>query len=156
MSDKKYYLTKDGLEKIRKEYEELKKQRKEKLRVEAPEMSHSEDVDSEYLNFKKDLNFLEERMLKLEEAIRSAEIIETPLVNCKEVRLGAEIVIDIKGKEDKILLVGTMEADPSSGKISNESPIGKALFGRREGDFVTISSERSVVYKIKKISYPEN
>ncbi len=156
MSDKKYYLTKDGLEKIRKEYEELKKQRKEKLRVEAPEMSHSEDVDSEYLNFKKDLSFLEERMVKLEEAMRSAEMIESPLISCKEVRLGAEVVIDIKGKEDKITLVGTMEADPGSGKISNESPVGKALFGRREGDLVIISSERSVVYKIKKISYPGN
>ncbi len=156
MSDKKYYLTKDGLEKVRKEYEKLKKQRKEKLRVEAPEMSHSEDADLEYLNFKKDLSLIEERMLKLEEAIRSAEMIETPLVSCKEVRLGAEVVIDIKGKENKILLVGTMEADPSSGKISNESPVGKALFGRREGDFVTISSERSIVYKIKKISYPGN
>ena len=156
MSDKKYYLTKDGLEKVRKEYEKLKKQRKEKLRVEAPEMSHSEDADLEYLNFKKDLSLIEERMLKLEEAIRSAEMIETPLVSCKEVRLGAEVVIDIKGKENKILLVGTMEADPSLGKIYNESPVGKALFGRREGDFVTISSERSIVYKIKKISYPGN
>jgi transcription elongation factor GreA len=156
MSDKKYYLTKEGLEKIKKEHEELKNQRKEKLRFEAPEMSCSEDADSEYLNFKKDLGLLEERILKLEDAIRSVEMIETPLINCKEIRLGAEVVIDIKGKEDKILLVGTMEADPSSGKISNESPVGKALFGRREGDFVTISSERSIVYKIKKISYPKS
>jgi transcription elongation factor GreA len=156
MSDKKYYLTKDGLEKIKKDYKELKKQRKEKLRFEAPEMSYSEDTDSEYLTFKKDLSILEERILKLEDAIRSVEMIETPLINCKEIRLGAEVVIDIKGKEDKILLVGTMEADPSSGKISNESPVGKALFGRREGDFVTISSERSIVYKIKKISYPKS
>ncbi len=156
MSDKKYYLTKDGLEKIKKEHEELKKQRKEKLKFEAPEMSHSEDADSEYLNFKKDMSLLEERILKLEEAIRSAEMIETPLMNCKEVRLGAEVIIDIKGKEEKILLVGTMESDPISGKISNESPVGKALYGRKEGDFVTISSERSIVYKIKKISYPVN
>jgi transcription elongation factor GreA len=156
MSDKKYYLTKNGLEKIKKEHEDLKRQRKEKLKFEAPEMSHSEDTDSEYINFKKDLSLLEERILKLEEAMRSAEMIESPITNCKEVRLGAEVTIDIKGKEEKIILVGTMESDPISGKISNESPVGKALFGRREGDFVTISSERSIVYKIKKISYPAN
>jgi transcription elongation factor GreA len=155
MSDKKYYLTKDGLEKIKKDYKELKKQRKEKLRFEAPEMSYSEDTDSEYLTFKKDLSILEERISRLEEAIRSAEIIEVP-ANCKEIRLGAEVVIDVKGKEEKIVLVGTMEADPVSGKISNESPIGKALFGHREGDFVTIPSKKNTIYKIKKISYPVN
>lgn len=156
MNDKKYYLTKDGLEKIKKEYKELKEQRKEKLRFEAPEMSYSEDTDSEYLNFKKDLNLLEERILKLEEAMRSAEIIEAPLTDCKEVRLGAEVVIDVQGKEEKIILVGTMEADPGSGKISNESPIGKALFGHKEGDSVAVNSGKNAVYKIKKISYPVN
>lgn len=153
MSEKKYYLTKDGLEKIKKEYEELKKKRKEKLRVDVPGVFHSEEVDPEYLSFQKELNDLEEKTAKLEDALRNAEIID-PLVNCKEIRLGAEVVIDIKGKEDKIVLVGTLEADPEKGKISNESPVGRAIFGRREGDMVTISE--STIYKIKKISYPKN
>jgi transcription elongation factor GreA len=155
MSDKKYYLTKDGLEKVKGELEDLRKRRKEKLRIEAPEVFHSEDVNPEYLNFQKDLNLLEERISKLEEALRSAEIIETS-IKSKEIRLGAEIIVDIKGKENKIVLVGTMEADPSSGKISNESPVGKALFGHKEGDIVTISSTENGVYKIKKVSYPDN
>jgi transcription elongation factor GreA len=155
MSEKKYYLTKEGFEKIKKEHEELKKQRKEKLRVDAPEAFHSEEVDPEYLSFQKELSDLEERITKLEDALRGAEII-SPLLNCKEIRLGAEVVIDIKGKEDKIILVGTLEADPEKGKISNESPVGKALFGRREGDIVTISSSKSITYKIKKISYSRN
>jgi transcription elongation factor GreA len=155
MSEKKYYLTKEGFEKIKKEHEELKKQRKEKLRVDAPEAFNSEEVDPEYLSFQKELSDLEERITKLEDALRGAEII-SPLLNCKEIRLGAEVVIDIKGKEDKIILVGTLEADPEKGKISNESPVGKALFGRREGDIVTISSSKSITYKIKKISYSRN
>jgi transcription elongation factor GreA len=152
MNEKKYYLTKEGFEKIKKEHEELKKQRKEKLRIDAPEAFHSEEVDPEYLSFQKELSDLEERITKLEDALRGAEII-SPLLDCKEIRLGAEVVIDIKGKEDKIILVGTLEADPEKGKISNESPVGKALFGRREGDVVTISSSKSITYKIKKISY---
>ncbi len=155
MHEKKYYLTKEGFEKIKKEHEELKKKRKEKLRVDAPVVFHSEEVNPEYLSFQKELNDIEERIAKLEDALRNAEIIDS-LVKCNEIRLGAEVIIDIKGKEDKIILVGTLEADPERGKISNESPVGKALFGRREGDMITISSSKTVVYKIKSVSYPKN
>ncbi len=154
MSDKKYYLTEDGLKKINYQHEELKKQRKEKLKIEAPEVVYSEDVDPEYLTFRKDLNILEEKILKLEEVLRNAEIIKPPSKGCKEIRLGAEIVLDAKEKEDKVILVGTMEADPVLGKISDESPVGRALLGKKEGEEVIISSSVQKVYKIKKVSYP--
>lgn len=154
MSEKKYYLTEEGLEKIKKEYEELKKKRKEKLRLDAPETFHSEDVNPEYLNFRKDLNILEEKISKLEDVIRGGQIIKSPTKKCEKIDLGAEVTVEVKGQEDKFVLVGTMEADPALGKISNESPVGRALVGHKEGDKVTVSSPIQTVYKIKKVSYP--
>jgi transcription elongation factor GreA len=69
------------------------------------------------------------------------------------VDLGARVKIGINGHEDEFMLVGTLEANPTAGKISNESPVGKALMGHRVGDKVIISSPVKVVYTIKKISY---
>jgi transcription elongation factor GreA len=153
MSDKIYYLTKDGLEKVKKEREDLRKKRKEMIKVDSPEVFHSEEVNPEYLTFQKDLNILEERMAKLEDVIRNAKIIENPQGKEKKVQLGAEVTVDVGGQEDKLILVGTVEADPMLGKISNESPVGKALMGHKEGDEVTVSSPIQTVYKIKKIEY---
>lgn len=139
---------------MKKEHEELKKKRKEKLKVEAPEASHSEDVDPEYLAFRKDLGILEGKIMKMEEIVRNAEIIKLPPKGCKEVRLGAEVVLDDQGKESKVILVGTVEADPILGKISDESPLGKAFLGKREGEEVAVCSTVQRIYKIKKVSYP--
>ncbi len=156
MSDKKYYLTEDGLKRISCQHEELKKQKKEKLKTEAPDVVYSEDVDPEYLAFRKDLNILEEKISKLEEVLRNAEIIKPPSKGCKEIHLGAEITLNVMEQEDKVILVGTMEADPVLGKISDESPVGKALLGKKEGEEVVVSSSTQTVYKIKKVSYPSS
>ena len=156
MTSNKHYLTKEGLEKAKQEYEALKKERKEKLRNEAPEALHSEDVNPEYISFQKDMSVLEKKITKLEEVIRDVEIIESYREDCKEVCLGAEVTVDVCGQEDKFILVGTMEADPSMGRISNESPVGKALLGKKEGEAVTVSSPVKTLYKIKKVTYSKN
>jgi len=152
MSNKKYYLTKEGYEKIRKDYEKLRAEKKEKLK-EVPEALHSEEMNPEYLAFRRELSLLEEKIAKLEEALRNAEVIKPPSKNCKEIRLGATVTIEAGGEEDEFTLVGTMEADPVQGKLSDESPVGRALLGAREGDSVTVSSKVKVVYKIKKVRY---
>jgi len=152
MGDKKYYLTKEGFEKIKSDYDKLRKEKKEKLK-EVPEALHSEELNPEYLSFRRELGLLEEKISKLEEVLRNTEIIKSPSKNCKEVRLGATVTIEAGGQEDEFVLVGTMEADPVLGKISDESPVGRALLGAKEGDSVTISSRVKVVYKIKKVRY---
>ncbi len=153
MEKKKYYLTKEGLNRIRKEYEDLKEKRREKLKNEAPEVFHSEDVNPEYLTFRRDLGILEEKISKMEEVLNNVEIISSPEEGCKEVKLGARVTIEAGGQEDEFHLVGTMEADPNLGKISNESPVGRALMGRKEGEEVPVSSPIKTVYKIKKVRY---
>ncbi len=152
MTNKKYYLTKEGIEKLKDEHEELRKQLKKKLKEEAPGVFRSDDINPEYITFRKDLSVLEEKISKLEEVLRNAEIVKNNSKTRKDADIGARIIVESEGYEDEFILVGTMEADPAMGKISVESPVGKALMGSKEGEEVVIPSNKKVVYKIKKIS----
>ena len=67
--------------------------------------------------------------------------------------LGAKVKIDVDGQKDEFVIVGTLEANPALGKISNESPVGKALLGNKIGDEVIVSSPIKTTYKIKNIKY---
>jgi transcription elongation factor GreA len=153
--DKKFYLTKKGLEKLKKEYETLKKIRLAKLKGETPKILHSEDVSSEYLAFKEDMNFLENRLLELEYILKNFVLIKKPPKEKQNiVDLGATVTLeDSEGSINEFMIVGTLEANPSEGKISNESPVGKALLGKKVGDEIVITSPINVKYKIKKIRY---
>lgn len=152
--EKKFYLTKKGLEEIKKEYEVLKALRAAKTKGEVPKILESEDLNPDYLSFREDLNLLERRMFELEHVLKHAELIKKPQKGEENiVCLGATILVDVEGHKDEFSLVGTLEASPVLGKISNESPVGRALLGRRIGDKVEISSPVKTIYKIEKISY---
>ncbi len=152
---KKIYLTREGLERLKREYEELKKLKLAKTKGERPEILHSEDLNPEYLTFQEDLNFLELRVAELDYILKNSQIIKIP-PKAKQniVDLGATVTLeDTNGAVNEFTLVGTLEANPSEGKISLESPVGKALLGRKIGEEVVITSPIRVVYKIKKIRY---
>jgi len=153
--EKKFYLTKEGLEKLKKEYETLKALRLAKLRGETPKILHSEDVSAEYFAFKEDMNFLENRILELEHILKNFILIKKPPKEKQNVvNLGATVTLeDSDGSINEFMIVGTLEANPSEGRISIESPVGKALLGKKVGDEVLITSPISVRYKIKKIRY---
>ncbi len=149
-----FYLTKQGLRKLKKEYERLKKIRSSKLKAGIPKILHSEDVNPEYLSFKEEFNILESRLEELENIFKHAQIITPPPRNKRDViDLGAKVVVEIDGQTDRFEIVGTLEANPILGKISNESPVGRALLGHRVGDEVCVSSPLQVIYKIKEIKY---
>jgi transcription elongation factor GreA len=152
--EKKFYLTKEGLTKIKKEYEELKTAKFAKTAgTESPKILHSEDLSPEYLSFQEDISFLENRLAELDYILKNTEIIR-PSQNRKGViDLGATVHVEVTGQEDQFVLVGSLEADPSVGRISNESPVGKALLGHKVGETVIISSPVKTAYKIKKIEY---
>lgn len=151
----RFYLTKQGLEKIKKEHKSLKELRLAKIRGEqAPQILHSEDLNPEYLAFQEDINFLEVRMVELENVLKNTELIKIPSKTKQNiVNLGATILVEVNGQSDELTLVGSLEANPSVGKISNESPIGKSLLGHKVGDKVAILSPIKTTYKIKKIKY---
>jgi transcription elongation factor GreA len=153
--EKKFYLTKEGLEKLKKEYETLKKIRLAKLKGEMPKILHSEDLSNEYLAFKEDMNLLESRLFELEYILKNFILIKKPPKEQQDVvNVGATVTLeDEDGLTNEFMIVGTLEANPNEGKISTESPVGKALLGKRVGDEVVITSPIRVKYKIKKIRY---
>lgn len=154
IEERKFYLTKEGLEKLRKEQAELKKLKIAKTRGESPKVLQSEDLNPEYLAFQEDLNFLEVRLTELESILKNAIIIKSPEAEQKNIiNLGATVLVDVDGQNDEFQIVGTLEANPSAGRISNESPVGKALLGHTTGDLVAVSSPIQTIYKIKKIRY---
>lgn len=152
--EKKYYLTKEGLKELKKEYEVLKSLRAAKTKGEAPKIWESEDLNPEYLSFQEDLDFLETRLVELENILENFSLIKKPAKNnLDKVNLGALITVEVNGQKDEFNLVGTLEANPVLGKISDESPVGHALLGHKTGDEVVVSSPIKTVYKIKKIKY---
>lgn len=154
--DKKFYLTKNGLGKIKDEYQKLKEIKLAKTKERnVPKLLHSEDLDPEYLLFQEDMSFLESRITELEYILKNVELIKIPPREKRNfVNLGATVTLEEKdGQINEFTLVGTLEANPGEGRISSESPVGRALLGRRVGDEVVITSPIKVVYTIKKIKY---
>jgi len=153
--EKKFYLTKAGLEKFKKEYQDLKKVKILKTKGGMPKVLHSEDLDPEYLALQEDLSFLVYRINELKTILKNAEIIKVPPKGKRSiVDLGALVTLQEKsGEKNEFMIVGTLEANPSEGKISSESPVGKSLLGKKIGEEVFVTSPIKVVYKIKKIKY---
>ena len=152
--EKKFYLTKQGLEKIKKEYQDLRDLKFAKTKGEIPKIWHSEDINPEYLSFREDLSFLETRIIELENILKNVELIKPPPKERQNiVNLGATILVEVEGQKDEFTLVSSLEANPSIGRISNESPVGRALLGHKVGEMITVQSAMKTTYKIKKIKY---
>jgi len=151
----KFYVTKEGLEKLRKEYKTLIEIRDLKAKDNLPEFLHSDELNPEYAAFQEDLTFLNQRIIDLEAIFKNYELIKIPSKEKQNVvDLGATVTLEDKsGQINEFTIVGTLESNPSLGKISNESPVGKVLLGHKVNDEVVITSPIRVVYKIKKIKY---
>ena len=101
----KFYLTKEGLAKIEKEYQDLKNLRMAKVRGESPKILHSEDLNPEYLLFQEDLNFLEARIAELEYILKNAELIKPPTKAMKNlINLGARVLVEVDGQSRECLV----------------------------------------------------
>ncbi len=158
MDGKTFYITKAKLQELKKEYEELLDfERRKAVGEEAPKIFESEDINPEFLSFQEDMTFLRSRIDELKNILDHHELIRNPAKNERGfVGLGAKVKIDVNGGKDEFIIVGTLEANPALGKISNESPVGKALLGHKIGDEIIISSPIKTTYKIKGIKYELN
>jgi len=154
LEDKKFYLTEKGLIRLKAEYQHLRKIKSFKTEGEVPRFLHSEDLNPEYLSFHEDLDLIDARLAEVKQILRNVELIKMPPKDRRSViNLGATVIVEINGERDEFQIVGSLEANPSLGKISNESPVGQALLSHRAGEEVVISSPINVIYKIKKIRY---
>lgn len=158
MDGKIFYLTKGKLHEVKKEYEDLLEvERKKALSQEAPKILESEDLNPEFVSFQEDVEFLRSRIDELKNIIDHHELIKIPAKSHQKIiDMGAKVMVNVGGKKDEFIIVGTLEADPALGRISNESPVGKALLGHKVGDEVVISSPAEIKYKIKNIKYEIN
>ena len=155
MEGKIFYLTKAKLQELKKEHDELVAfEHSKSLGEEAPKILESEDLNSEFVSFQEDIGFLRSRIDELKNVIDHHELIGIPAKEKQSVvGLGAKVKIDVDGQKDEFMIVGTLEANPALGKISNESPVGKALLGHRVGEEIVVSSPVKTTYKIKNIKY---
>ncbi len=155
MIENKFYVTRQGLEKVKAEYEKLLDFKRQKTMDEMPSLLHSEEANPEYLSFQEDMSLLDARLAEYENILQNAELIQKPSKEKqKEVGVGATVTLEMDGEVDEFTLVGTLEADPSQKKISHDSPLGQGLLGARLGDFIKVKA--SVVNhdcKILKIVY---
>jgi len=157
MTEEKHYITQKRLKELKKEHEELIRLESIKTKSKAPSFLESEEVSSEYLIYQEDMSFLRARITELEKVLNNHDIIKLPpKQRRKEVNLGAKVKLKVDGETDEIMILGTLEANPSLGIISNESPVGKALMGKKEGEKVEISSPTSITYKVLKVKYPHH
>jgi len=155
MDEKIFYVTKQKLQAIKKEHANLVIfERNKTVGQEAPRMLESEDMNPEFVSYQEDMVSLRNRIEELKNILDHHEIIKKPPKEQQAlVGIGAKVKLDINGKKDEFMITGTLEADPALGKISNESPVGAALIGRKIGDEVVIDSPEKTKYKIKSIKY---
>lgn len=148
-----YYITKKKLRELEEELENLKKIKKEEFLKGSPAVFEGEYVNPDFAFYQDSLEELDKRVEELENILKNYIIIEAPPEKDK-VYLGARVVFkDNSSSENEFKIVGTLEANPFEGKISNESPIGIALLGKRVGDIISVGNNNS--YRIVKINYEE-
>jgi transcription elongation factor GreA len=140
MGQKKILITKGGLAKLQSELDYLLSVRRQEVADKikrAREMGGTEN-NAEYEDAKNDQAFVEGRILMLENIVKNAAVIASPALP-GVVEMGNKVLIQNQdGKIEQFTIVGSAEANPVEGKISNESPVGKALLGKKIGDEVEV------------------
>lgn len=156
MSDKEVILTPDGLKRLEEELETLKsvKRREVAERIKVAIGYGDISENSEYEDAKNEQAFIEGRIITLEKMLRNARIINSDEIATDVVSVGVTVSVEDMEYGDimEYTIVGTAESDPLNNKISNESPVGRAIIGKKIGTIVDVSVPAGVIqYKILDI-----
>ncbi len=134
-------LTIEGLESLKTELEELSTVKRREVAARIKEAREFGDIseNSEYDDAKNEQAMLETRIAQIEEQIRSARVVSAEDVSTDAVGVGVTVTVKGEdGKPTKFTIVGSAESNPRENKLSNESPVGKALMGKKKGEQVTV------------------
>lgn len=149
------YLTKGGFDKLKEELEKRKRELRQKIASSIKEAKEQGDLseNAEYSEAKRQQRENESRIMYLENAVRTSEIIEKKK-STGQVEVGSEVFVKNNGKKMTFNIVGSNEADPSQGKISNESPIGEAFLGAKKGEKIEVAlpNRKKMVYEILEVN----
>lgn len=153
MNDKEIILTQDGLKKLEEELENLKsvKRREVAERIKIAIGYGDISENSEYEDAKNEQAFIEGRIITLEKMLRNARIINDDEIDIDTVSIGSRVIVeDLEfGDTMEYAIVGTAESDPLKNKISNESPVGKAILGKKKDTVVEVNVPAGIIqYKI--------
>ncbi len=140
MTERQTFITADGLEKLTEELKQLKTVKRREIAQRIQEAKELGDLseNAEYVEAKNEQAFVEGRIAELEAIVKNAVIIQSEK-NSEMVRVGSKVRVKAEGKTESYSIVGSNEADPKNGRISNESPLGQAFLGRRIGETVEVS-----------------
>lgn len=150
---KSFHLTAEGIAELKAELAELIDQRGPIAeRIKAAREFGDLAENAEYTSARQEQERVESRIAEIEHILLNVEVIKKPKGDSK-VQLGSKVSLKGNGKTKEFQVVGTVEADPLNGKISDESPIGQALLGKKVGDQVEIKTPAETnTYKVTSIS----
>ncbi len=145
-------VTKEGLDALKAEYEELSNVKRPEAVTRLATAREQGDLseNSEYTDAKQSLAFIDGRIAELEVVLHDVKVVTTHTKG--QVDVGCKVTLHINGKKEEFMVVGEWEADPASKKISHESPLGKALLGKKVGEKVEVEAPAGkILYKILSI-----
>ena len=146
-------ITPEGLEKLKEELEYLENDKRREVADRIKQAREFGDIaeNSEYDDAKNEQAMLEQRIAQLEERLRSASVIDAGDLSTEAVMIGSVVhVKDEKtGKSQKFALVGSAEANPAEGRLSNESPVGRAVLGHKRNEVVSVKVPKGPARKLK-------
>lgn len=149
-----YYLTAERLEELKKELEALKSTARIEVAKRLKRAKELGDLseNSEYIEAREEQSQVERRIFELEQMVKNAILIKKPETNKERLQIGSTFEAMRDGKTVRFRIVGSNEARPEAGLISNESPLGRAFLGKKESDIVKIKVPiGEVTYKIVRI-----
>lgn len=153
--EKDIFITKEGYEKLKEEVAKLTSEKRREVagRIKTAKEFGDLSENSEYADAKDEQAFMEGRISEIDHILKNAQIIEDIVVKGKDnVQVGHTVVVELESGRTQFKIVGSYEADPEKGFISNESPIGEALLGKKKGEVVEVKVPAGViVYKIVDI-----
>jgi len=157
LSDKKTVLTYEGLKKLENELQELKVVRRKEVAARIKEARGQGDLseNAEYDAAKEEQAETEARIALLEKMLRNAEVIDEEELNADSISVGSKVtILDMEFNEEvEYLIVGSTEADPIKGRISNESPLGMALLRHKRGETISVEAPDGIIkYQILDIA----
>ncbi len=156
MADNNYILTQEGKEKLEEELHYLETEKRAEIgeRIKVAREFGDISENSEYDDAKNEQGMMEARIAEISRILSEATVVNTPKRSSK-VNIGSVVTVDMNGRERVFTIVGGAESDAAEGKISNESPVGQALLGRKKGDEVTTTGPtgRDITLTILKIEH---
>jgi len=149
------FLTREGYKKLQEELEYLRTQRRQEIAQRLHEAMEGGELieNAEYEAAKNEQAFVEGRIKELEILLATARVVDE-IPSTDTVQVGSRVVIQEEGSDtpEEYVIVGAAEADPSAGRISNESPLGKALLNKKAGDLVQVDAPAgSFKFRILKV-----